>query len=478
MRAARVGVRWFEPETRRGGSIGDGGAPGANRSVVDRHRGRVGVVLWAVDTQIALNAWPSRHRPMLWEWERFLFSVRGMRCSPRVVAGLVSVGLLVACGGDDGGGADPVATVAETPDPTAADDNDGASDIDDDDHDDDADHGDDDDVNGAGQTDDTDDDDAHGDDGDHDHGEVGAVRAPGVVEGTPRSGPVVEVTAPQLPTTVVDAAGETVEVVSIDRIVSLQADLSEFLFSFGLADRVVGVDNQSAIAPGMEGKEVVGSSFELSAEGVLALEPTLVLMKDNAGPPAAIDAIRAAGIPLVVVRTDVALDVAAQTAVAVGAAVGDEAAGERLAALIEADIDAGRQIAATLPAAPTVAYVNIGRGTGPGILGLAGPVHPLIDAAGGVDVAVELGIDEPMVPLAAEALLAVEPDVILTGAINLETAGGFDEFVALPGIAGTRAVVNSEVFAYDMSFVLARGPRTGMAVLELAELFAEVAARS
>jgi iron complex transport system substrate-binding protein len=95
-------------------------------------------------------------------------------------------------------------------------------------------------------------------------------------------------------------------------------------------------------------------------------------------------------------------------------------------------------------------------------------VDALIDAAGAVDVGVELGIDE-FQPLTDEALLAAAPDVLVVTTTGLESVGGVDGLVEMPAIAGTPAGRDRRVISLDDQLLLGLGPRAGDALGQLVD---------
>ena len=100
--------------------------------------------------------------------------------------------------------------------------------------------------------------------------------------------------------TVRDAAGRNVEVKDASRIVSVGGAVTEILYALGLADRIVAVDTTSLFpAEALKQKPNVGYMRALSAEGVLGLNPSLVLAIDGAGPKETIAVLEAATVPLV-----------------------------------------------------------------------------------------------------------------------------------------------------------------------------------
>ena len=100
--------------------------------------------------------------------------------------------------------------------------------------------------------------------------------------------------------TVRDAGGRNVEVKDASRIVSVGGAVTEILYALGLSDRIVAVDTTSLFpAEALKQKPNVGYMRALSAEGVLGLNPSLVLAIEGAGPKETIAVLEAATVPLV-----------------------------------------------------------------------------------------------------------------------------------------------------------------------------------
>ena len=86
------------------------------------------------------------------------------------------------------------------------------------------------------------------------------------------------------------------------RTIAIGGAVTEVLADLGLAQRIAAVDSTSTYPPDVvKNKPNVGYLRQLSAEGVIGLNPTLVLAMDSAGPKQAVEAIQAAGIPLVLI---------------------------------------------------------------------------------------------------------------------------------------------------------------------------------
>ena len=86
------------------------------------------------------------------------------------------------------------------------------------------------------------------------------------------------------------------------RIVSIGGAITEILYALGLEDRLAGVDTTSLYpAAALRDKPNVGYMRQLSAEGVLGLNPSLVLAVQGSGPKETMDVLEAAKVPLVLV---------------------------------------------------------------------------------------------------------------------------------------------------------------------------------
>ncbi len=84
--------------------------------------------------------------------------------------------------------------------------------------------------------------------------------------------------APAASTTVHDARDRDVIIDNPSRIVSIGGAITEILYALGFEDRVAGVDATSLYpAAALRDKPNVGYMRQLSPEGVLGLNPSLVL---------------------------------------------------------------------------------------------------------------------------------------------------------------------------------------------------------
>jgi iron complex transport system substrate-binding protein len=215
----------------------------------------------------------------------------------------------------------------------------------------------------------------------------------------------------------------------------------------------------------------VGVEFVLSAEAILAQAPTVVIGDEDARPLEVMEQVRAAGVPVVIFPRFVGLEAPAEKIGAVAHVLGVDAAGEALASQVQAEIDAVVALAAGVAERPRVALVYAASGRATLMLGPGSVMGGLFEAVGAIDVSPAAGADG-YVPLSAEALVAGDPEVIVTARRGLESyLGGIEGFLELPGVAQTSAGRARRIVVFEDLFLLGLGPRTGQL---LAQLFAEL----
>ncbi|PAK23890.1 ABC transporter substrate-binding protein [Streptomyces sp. alain-838] len=289
--------------------------------------------------------------------------------------------------------------------------------------------------------------------------------------------PLAKRPEPELPVTVRSADGAQVEVERAERIVPLSGSLSEIVFTLGLGDRVVARDvtatfEQAAKLP------VVTRGHDVSAESVLSLKPDLVIAETTTGPEEAVDQIRAAGVPVLFVEAAGGLDDVGPRIQAVADALGVPAAGKELTRRSEQRIEAVRE---DVPHGerPRVAFLYLRGSASVYLIGGKGSgAGSLIEAAGAVDAGAASGLEKDFTAITSEALVKAAPDAILVMSKGLESVGGVDGLVKIPGVAQTPAGLERRIVSVEDGVLLNYGPRTDRVLKSVvAQLYGEDGAR-
>lgn len=289
--------------------------------------------------------------------------------------------------------------------------------------------------------------------------------------GHPSVEPLAAVPEAELPVTVQskDRAGDVdVEVTDTSRVlaVSLTGTLNDIVYHLGLEDQLIGRD-ASTLFPGSEELPlVVRQGHDIEYESVLELMPTVILTDLSIGGIDFVTTMRNAGIPVVVVDRAISPASSADTIRQVAAALGVAGAADELnAAVADAIAAKEKELAHLIPTdrskLPRVAFLYVRGGSGIYYLfGEGSGVDGLVDSIGAIDVADEVGWKGEH-PMTDEALIEMNPDVLLVMTKGLESADGVDGLLAeQPSLAFTTAGKNRRIVDIDDTQLFASGTRT------------------
>jgi len=256
---------------------------------------------------------------------------------------------------------------------------------------------------------------------------------------------------------------------TVSRVVVLANGVAEIIQSLNAQSIIVGRDISST-EDSLADIPMVTSGHQVLPEKVIALKPDLVLIDASTGPKAAIETIKLAGITVVQTPESWSLEDLPIKVRAVGTAIGAQDQAEELIKQLDQSLDVG-----AVKNSPRVAFLYL-RGTSSVYLigGAGSGADSLLTAIGAIDVGAQT-LDRPFNTLTAESLAALNPDVILVMSKGLESVGGIDGLLKLPGVAQTAAGKNSAVIDVDDSLLLSFGPRTPSLVDALAKVLNKVA---
>ena len=262
-----------------------------------------------------------------------------------------------------------------------------------------------------------------------------------------------------------DARGRDVAISDPARIVSIGGAITEILYALGYDGRIAGIDTTSVYPSSALGnKPNVGYMRQLSAEGVVGLNPTLVLAMQGSGPKETMDLLDAAKIPLVLVPETFSGDGIVEKIKLVGHAMGADARASCLANAVSGDLDQLAKLRARVTKPVRVMFVMSflnGRAMAAGHKTAA---NEIIALAGGVNA-----IDgyDGYKPINDEAIVAAKPDVVLSIARSKDSLEA-DAIYAHPAFALTPVATNKSFISMEGLYLLGFGPRTASAARDLA----------
>ena len=278
---------------------------------------------------------------------------------------------------------------------------------------------------------------------------------------------------PKLPVAVKSIIGEgraeVVEVKDVSRIVVLNGDVNEILYALGLGDNIVANDVTAYFPAESEKKTKIGYQRSLSAEGILTQKPSLIIGNTDAGPATTMAQLRSSGVPVVIVAAGDDVYDAPKKIRQVGIIVGLADAGDALGDRTESQLRAVQRkwSSALNRYEPRAAFLYL-RGPRTQLLGGSGTrANAMLLAAGATDAGAFFAGVTGYAPITSESLVLANPDVIVVLDAGMESVGGKDGVLKLPGVALTKAGQNKRILSFDDLKLLELGPRTPEALNEL-----------
>ena len=272
----------------------------------------------------------------------------------------------------------------------------------------------------------------------------------------------------QGPLSITDVDGNEIAIEDTSRVATLGGVFTETAYALGAQDQLVAVDASSFYPPeALEEKPNFGYYRFLSAEPVLAREPSLIIGNEETGPPEVVQQLRDAGVPILLLPDNNDVAAARERIDTLGAIFDKPAEAEALIATLEADVAAAEELVAQAESSPRVLFVLQPPEAPLLISGEISAAGSMISLAGGSHVFPGFPGYLPMTP---EGIVESAPDVILTTEASVERLGGWDAVMEHPGIGQTPAAENGRVYAMEDLYLMGFGPRTGQAIADLAQL--------
>lgn len=245
-----------------------------------------------------------------------------------------------------------------------------------------------------------------------------------------------------------------------ERIVSINGAVSEIICALGKEKNLAGVDVTSTHPASLEKLPKVGHNRNVSAEGILSLSPSLVLGTEGSLKPEVLNQIKSSGVKVILYKHEYSAEGVRKLIRAVAETLQTPEKANALIQKLDADLAKVKPLAKPLK----VLFVYA-RGVGSlSVSGTGTSVEKVLQLAGAQNAITDFA---DFKPLTAESLVAANPDVILLFNSGLESVGGIDGFLKVPGVAQTTAGKNRKIIQMDGQLLTGFGPRLGLAVQEL-----------
>ncbi|PJZ69329.1 hemin ABC transporter substrate-binding protein [Leptospira perolatii] len=238
------------------------------------------------------------------------------------------------------------------------------------------------------------------------------------------------------------------------RIVTLNGPLTEIVFALG--ESVIGCDSSSVYPESTLSLPKIGYQRTLSAEGILSLKPDLVLGSQEAGPPETIEQIKAAGLKVVILPSDPGIPTALDRILKVGDLIERKKEAEALVQRLRLKAKSIADRVSKVKEKPRVIFIYSRGQHLAQVSGYDTPADEMIRLAGGKNAITEF---KGFRPLSPEAVIQAKPDILLIPTRGLESLGGAEGLLKLPGILQTPAGKSRRILSIDDLVLLGFGPR-------------------
>lgn len=249
-----------------------------------------------------------------------------------------------------------------------------------------------------------------------------------------------------------------------ERVVVVGGGLAEIVYALGQEHRLVGRDTTASFPPEVEALPDVGYMRALSPEGLLALDPDLILASEGSGPAETVQVMQGAAVPFVQITEDPSAAGVLERVEKVAAQLDAGPEGAALIAELEAEFAALRDETATVTTPRRVMFVLSAQGGRINAAGRNTGAAAMIELAGGVNAFDDFAGYRL---LSDEAITAAAPDVILMMDRDGDHALSDADILTHPALGLTPAAESGAVIRMDGIYLLGFGPRTAEAAQDL-----------
>lgn len=255
------------------------------------------------------------------------------------------------------------------------------------------------------------------------------------------------------------------------RIITLGGAITETVTDLGFEKQIVAVDVTSEHSENIKKLPKVSKNRSVSAEGLMAFRPDLIIAPHGDVPYGIIQSLKGAGIKFVAIKQEYSVKGALQFIRELGVALGVKEKGNKLALETGQRINKALQTVKLNKKKPKVLFIYA-RGTGTmTVAGKGSNMDAMITLAGGRNAIQEFNRYKTY---STEALVNANPDVLFLFDFGMESLGGSSGLLKMPGVAYTNAGKNKRIAAMDGPLMINFSTRLDQAILALHKEFIKV----
>lgn len=253
------------------------------------------------------------------------------------------------------------------------------------------------------------------------------------------------------------------------RIVSVSKHLTEMMFALGKGHNIVACDLTSTYPDSAKLLPSIGYHRALSVEGIIAMNPDLVIHSNDIGPATVLPQLEKAGVHTQAFGDASTFDSAQLLLKALGNFFSAGTAADSITKKMDRDLLEVQAATTTVKDSPNVMIIHYGQANNVFFVmsGRNGAADKMIKMAGGKTAHYDA---KGARQISAEAIAEANPDVIIATNFGFDKMGGIGGIKSLPGVALTNAAKNNRIFRFEEHDLVYFGPRSGSNILQLMKL--------
>lgn len=252
-----------------------------------------------------------------------------------------------------------------------------------------------------------------------------------------------------------------------ERIISAGSNITELFFALGAEDALVAVDLTSRHYAEKADLPQVGYHRQLSAEGLMSLNPTRLIGSEDMGPESTVSLLKASQVDVVIMPAGNSISVLNERIDIIAEITGHQQKAAQLKEEVKQSVAQleSAQEKMTEASKPKVLYLMLSKDRPANVAGKNTSIDEIIKLSGAKNPASEL--IESYKPLSYEAIINMQPEYILVSERALESFGSIEKIIKdLPLLAATPAGKNGQIIAVPGTALIGG---FGLQSLELAQ---------
>lgn len=253
------------------------------------------------------------------------------------------------------------------------------------------------------------------------------------------------------------------------RVVCLSKQYNEIIYALDAEKDLVAVDLSSVYPKEINKLTKVGYHRALSAEGILAVKPTLIIHDNNIGPDHVVAQLNKLKIPMLAFNSE-SKDLKSTCALIseMGKYFHKEKEAKKINEKLTKELNEAIASGKKHKEKPSVLIIHYGQARNHYLIVTnKSTAAKMVNWAGGK---LAVNGDRGMKQLSAEAIAASDPDVILMTDFGYDRLGSLDKIKELPGVGATKAAKNNKIYRVNEYDLIYLGPRTGKNTLAIEKL--------